>query len=188
MKLFLCLMFFSVTASAVVKLSADDILKKVDEVRNPSESYHMDVRINSSSEKEDSTFSVSLKGNTKTFVKVKGPKKLIGRNMLMIEENMWVYVPNLKRSVRVSLSQKLIGEAANGDISRMRWTGDYIPKIEKEDKKTYTLFLQQKKKGLTYAKIRATIDKLSFHPIKAQFLTLTGKSVKTAGTYDFAHL
>ncbi len=161
-------------------ITPEEILKKVDDVRNPSESYLMSVRIKSSTESEDSTFVVSLKGNTKTFVKVSGPKKLVGRNMLMIDENMWVYVPNLKRSVRVSLSQKLIGEAANGDISRMRWSGDYNAKIEKEDKRTYTMFLDQKKKGLTYAKIRVTVAKYSFQPLKAEFLTMTGKVVKTA--------
>ena len=48
---------------------------------------------------------------------------------------IWVFIPNLKRSVRVGLSQKLTGQAANGDISRMRWSGDYTPKLLKETKK-----------------------------------------------------
>ncbi len=161
-------------------ITPDGILKKVDEVRNPSESYFMNVRIKSSHETEDSTFSVSLKGNDKTFVKVLGPKKIMGRNMLMINENMWVYVPNLKRSVRVSLGQKLIGEAANGDISRMRWSGDYDARILKGKAEEYNLFLTQKKKGLTYSKIRVRVDKKTFHPIRAEFLTMSEKVVKTA--------
>ena len=44
-------------------------------------------------------------------------------------------MPSLKRAIRVSLSQKLMGEAANGDISRMRWYGDYNVKIEKQTNK-----------------------------------------------------
>lgn len=167
-------------AGNALAIDPTEILQKVDDVRNPAESYFMSVRIKSSTEKEDSTFQVSLKGNDKTLVKVLAPKKILGRNMLMLNENMWVYVPNLKRSVRVSLSQKLIGEAANGDISRMRWAGDYDAKIEKEDKKEYVLFLEQKKKGLTYSKIRARVEKNTFHPLKAEFLTMSGKVVKTA--------
>jgi hypothetical protein len=62
----------------------------------------------------------------------------------------------------------------------MRWSGDYEAKIEREDRKMYTLFLEQKKKGLTYAKIRVTVQKNNFHPQRAEFLTLTGKVVKTA--------
>lgn len=177
MKTLLLSLFVSINAWAI---TADEIIKKVDEIRNPAESYFMNVRIKSSKESEDSTFSVSLKGNDKTHVKVLGPKKLMGRNMLMIDENMWVYVPNLKRSVRVSLSQKLVGEAANGDISRMRWSGDYDAKILKEGKKEYLISLSQKKKGLTYPGVQVLVDKKTFHPVSAAFLTMSGKVVKNA--------
>ena len=115
---------------------ATDLLVEVDKYRNPSDAYSMSVKIISSSEKEDSSFLVYLKGNDKTLIKVLSPKKTLGRNMLMIGENMWVYIPNIRRSVRVSLSQKLTGEAANGDISRMRWAGDYTHKVEKKDATT----------------------------------------------------
>lgn len=169
-------------------ITPNEILQKVDEVRNPSDSYSMNVKIKSSKEKEDFSFLVFLKGNDKTLVKTLGPKKIMGRHMLMLEENMWVFVPNLKRSVRVSLSQKLVGEAANGDISRMRWFGDYEAKIEKEDAKQFVLFLEQKKKGLTYPKIRAFVEKKTFHPIKADFLTLTGKVIKTSEYLDYKEL
>jgi len=177
MKTLLLSFLFSINAWSI---TADEIIKKVDDIRNPAESYYMNVRIKSSKEAEDSTFSVSLKGNDKTHVKVLGPKKLMGRNMLMIDENMWVYVPNLKRSVRVSLSQKLVGEAANGDISRMRWSGDYDAKMLKEGKKEFLLSLTQKKKGLTYPGVQVQVDKKTFHPIKAAFLTMSGKVVKNA--------
>ena len=177
-----------ISTSAFANLDPKEILKKVDEVRNPSESYFMDVRIKSTSEKEDSTFNVSLKGNSKTFIKVLGPKKLMGRNMLMVDENMWVYVPNLKRAVRVPLSQKLIGEAANGDISRMRWSGDYDVMVEKEDSKMWTLLLKENKKGLTYTRIRVTVEKANFHPMIAEFQTSEGKVLKTAEYKNYKNL
>lgn len=185
MKWLLLITLYSLNAWSV---TPDEILKNVDDVRNPSNSYSMNVRIKSPKESEDFTFLVYLKGNDKTLVKTLGPKKIMGRHMLMLEENMWVFVPNLKRSVRVSLSQKLVGEAANGDISRMRWFGDYEAKIEKEDDKQFILFLEQKKKGLTYPKIRAFVEKKTFHPIKAEFLTLTGKVIKTSEYSDYKDL
>jgi outer membrane lipoprotein-sorting protein len=185
MKFIILILIFCPTLWAI---SPEDILKKVDEIRNPAESYHMNVRIKSSGEPEDSLFTVALKGNDKTLVKVQAPKKLLGRNMLMLDENMWVYVPNLKRSVRVSLSQKLIGEAANGDISRMRWAGDYDAEIVKETKKDYELFLTQKKKGLTYAKIRTWVGKNDYRPIRAEFLTMSGKVLKTAEYKTFKEI
>lgn len=163
--------------------AAEDLLKEVDSYRNPSESYSMAVTITSSGESEPSKFLCYLKGNDKTLVKVLGPKSNLGRNMLMIGENMWVYVPNIRRSVRVSLNQKLTGEAANGDISRMRWAGDYKHKVESKDKKEMKLLLEALKEGLTYAKIRVWISAKDKRPLKADFLTLSGKTIKTA-TYE----
>jgi outer membrane lipoprotein-sorting protein len=162
---------------------ADDLLLEIDKYRNPSDAYSMHVRIVSTTEKEESSFLVYLKGSDKTLIKVLGPKKTLGRNMLMIGENMWVYIPNIRRSVRVSLSQKLTGEAANGDISRMRWAGDYTHKIEKKEAKQWQLSLEATKKGLTYSKINVWIDANDKRPLKAEFLTLSGKIIKTA-TYE----
>lgn len=181
MKLFAFSFALMITSAAL----AADLLEEVDKYRNPSESYSMQVRIESSNEKEPASFLVYLKGNNKTLTKVLGPKKNLGRNMLMIGENMWVYVPNIRRSVRVSLSQKLTGEAANGDISRMRWAGDYSHKIEKKNPKEWQLFLEATKKDLTYAKIRAWIDAKDKRPLKAEFLTLSGKVIKTATYEDY---
>ena len=161
-----------------------DLLEEVDKYRNPSDAYLMQVRIVSPKE-EDASFLVYLKGNDKTLIKVLGPKKNIGRNMLMIGENMWVYVPNIRRSVRVSLNQKLTGEAANGDISRMRWAGDYSYKVENKTAKEWELFLEAKKQGLTYSKIKVWIDAKDKRPLKAEFLTLSGKVIKTATYEDY---
>ena len=162
---------------------SSDLLEEVDSFRNPSDSYAMNVRIVSSNESEEAKFLVYLKGNTKTLIKVLGPKKNMGRNMLMIGENMWVYVPNIKRSVRVSLNQKLTGEAANGDISRMRWAGDYTHKVVKKGKEEIELFLEANKPGLTYSKIKVWISAKDKRPLKAEFLTLSSKVIKTA-TYE----
>lgn len=172
---------FSLAQAQVPK----DVLQKVDAVRNPAESYRMDVKVVSSDETEPAQFQVFLKGNDKTLVKVLGPRKNLGRNMLMLGENMWVYIPNLKRAVRVSLSQKLTGQAANGDISRMRWHGDYTATMESQDKTAWALHLKSTKKGLTYDQLRVWVEKKTFHPLKAHFLTVSGKIVKEAQYTDY---
>jgi len=177
--LFFCFILF------VAQAWADDLLQEIDQYRNPSDAYSMSVKIVSSHEKEESSFLVYLKGNNKTLIKVLGPKKNLGRNMLMIGENMWVYVPNIRRSVRISLNQKLTGEAANGDISRMRWAGDYSHKVEKKDAKQWQLMLAATKEGLTYSKIRVWVAAKDKRPLKAEFLTLSGKIIKTATYEDY---
>lgn len=159
--------------------SPDEVMRNADAIRNPAESYFINVDvIDSDDPGEPHKFNVAIQGNDKTRIETLLPKRDRGRNMLMLNENMWVYIPNLKREVRVSLNQKLTGEAANGDISRMRWTGDYNPIIENENDHEWQLLLTANKKGLTYDKIRVWVDKQNFRPLRGEYLTGAGKLLK----------
>lgn len=175
----LATVIFLTSAQASAEESAAEILKKADAIRNPGNSYFMKVEVKSTgNEDEPSIYEVFLKGNSKTLVKALAPARDKGRNMLMIDEDMWAYVPNLKRAVRVSLNQKLSGQTANGDISRTRWTGDYTPTIESSDAKYWKLYLKADKKGLTYDRIRVWVQKKTYKPEKAEYLSLSDKVLK----------
>lgn len=168
---------------------AEEIVRRADEVRNPADSYYLRVLV-TTSDRPDSPaeFEVSLQGNAKTLIKTVRPAKDRGRNLLMKGTDMWAYIPNLKRAVRVSLSQRLAGQAANGDISRMRWSGDYDARIERQDDKTWTLFLTANKAGLTYAKLRVVVEKGTYHPLRAEYLTIAGTPLKRAEFASYQEL
>jgi outer membrane lipoprotein-sorting protein len=160
--------------------SPEEILRHADDVRNPAESYFVRCIVKSSSASDDTEVEVSIQGNARTLMKTVRPARDRGRLGLMVDEDMWAYIPNLGRSVRISLAQRLVGQAANGDIARCRWSGDYAPTIEAETPQAWTLLLTATKKGLTYEKIRAWIEKGSYHPLHAEFLTPAGKPLKRA--------
>lgn len=159
-------------------ISSDEIIRKADEVRNPSKSYFLDIAVTSKGDGNLHRFRVALNGNKQTRIETLEPAKDRGRNMLMLDENMWVFMPKLKRAVRVSLNQKLTGEASNGDISRLRWSGDYAATLESETDSEWVISLVANKKGLTYSRIKVWIRKDNFHPIKGEYLTLAGKVLK----------
>ncbi|MFK7823294.1 MAG: outer membrane lipoprotein-sorting protein [Oligoflexales bacterium] len=178
-RFFSCLLLIVLSDVAWAKIDAAAILKEADAIRNPKEDFQMLVTIQSSGG-EEKEFKVMTKGNNRTIVETLAPRRDKGRDLLMVDENMWVFIPNLKRTVRVSLNQKLSGEAANGDISRMRWAMDYAAKIVGSDVKSWTLLLEANKKGLTYEKIIAFVEKGSFRPLGAKYLTKSGKVLKDA--------
>jgi outer membrane lipoprotein-sorting protein len=158
---------------------AATILKKADEVRNPSHSFRLKVRVSTAG--EDATeLDVSIKGKDKTFLKTLAPARDRGRDMLMLGEDMWLALPKAKKPVRISLNQKLTGQAANGDISRQRWAGDYVATIERVDGDAWVLLLEAARPKLTYDKIRLWVAKAAFHPLKAEYLTKGGKTLKRA--------
>jgi outer membrane lipoprotein-sorting protein len=150
-------------------------VQKADEIRNPSNSYEMVVKV-IDADLAESVLQVFLKGQDKTLIVTKEPLRDKGRNMLMLDRDFQTYIPNLKRSLRLSLSQKLSGQVANGDISRTRWFGDYDVTLEKTTGE-HQLLLKGKKENLTYASLRLWLEVGSNRPLRAEYLALDGQTV-----------
>lgn len=165
-------------------LTADQIVERADEIRSPSSAFQMDVEVESS-DGGTSKFQVDIGGTDSTLIKSRAPAREIGKNILMVGQDMWAYLPNIRRSVRVALNQKLSGQAANGDISRMRWRGDYSASIESQDATSWTLLLKAKTSGMTYDSIRVWIAKDSFRPLRGEFLTSAGRPLKRIKYEDY---
>lgn len=163
-------------------LSPAEMVKKADEIRNPAESYEMKIKVETS--ENTSVFQVFLKGQDKTLIVTKEPARDKGRNMLMLDRDFHAYVPNLKRSMRLSLAQKLSGQVANGDISRTRWYGDYDVSKEAETGEEVQLLLKGNKDNLTYAWVRLWLKKGTYAPMRAEYLGLNGKTVLKRASFE----
>lgn len=167
--------------------TAEQILQKADEIRAPSESYRMLVSVDSS-DKSQFRFEIKIGGKDTSLIRTLEPSREVGKNFLMVQEDMWAYVPNIKRSIRVTLNQKLTGQAANGDISRMTWVGDYGASLESETPQHWILMLKAQKRGLTYDGIRVWIDKSNFRPLNGEYLTTQGKVLKKVTFTDYKEI
>lgn len=178
------LVFSSLTATAA---SPEQMVQAADKIRNPSDSYEMQIQVETS--EGTSVFDVSLKGQDKTMIITKEPARDKGRNMLMLDRDFHAYIPNLKRSMRLSLAQKLSGQVANGDISRTRWAGDYAVTKESENADEVQLLLKGSKDNLTYAWIRLWLKKSNSQPLRADYLGLDGKTIlKRASFEDYKNI
>lgn len=154
---------------------AESWVQAADRIRNPSGSYQMRIAVENDGQKSE--FEVYLKGQDKTLIVTKEPARDRGRNMLMLDRDFHAYIPNLKRSMKLSLAQKLSGQVANGDISRTRWFGDYDVKFEKSEGQEHQLLLKARKPNLTYEWIRLWLRQSDSRPMRAEYLALNGKTV-----------
>lgn len=167
--------FSCLSQMTVAAPTADQMIKRADDIRNPGESFVMKVEIKDKD--SSSKFDVYLKGKDKTLIVVQEPARDRGRNMLMLDRDFHSYVPNLKRSVRLSLSQKLSGQVSNGDIARTRWHGDYSAKIVETNNNETKLFLKAQKENLTYDQMHLWVKTKTAEPIRADYLALDGKTI-----------
>lgn len=176
----LALVLFLRPSVSTAGLDANQILKAADEIRNPSESFKMQVQLKDAEHEYE--YDVLVKGKEKSIIVSKKPAREAGRNMLMLNRDFYLYMPNLKRSMRLSLSQKLSGQVSYGDVARTRWYGDYDIESSSVNKDgVVELNLLANKTGLTYERIKLEVDQKTERPLKAQYLSRDGKVIlKTA--------
>ena len=186
------LSFTSILLSPVFAfaLSADEIVAKADERRLPQGTLSFNVAVadyEGQSEPRKTKYQVLNKSNQASLVETVFPERQRGRKLLMEDESLWFYTPDIRRAARVSMQQKLTGEIANGDLSRTNLAGDYSAKIvgmqTVNGVEAYHLDLRAKREGVTYSRLEYWVAKKDYLPIKAVFYAVSGKVLKT-GTFS----
>lgn len=169
--------------------AGNKLVSQADKFRGLVASFSSFTRVVSQDgqEKTDHTYSVKVKEKGSVLVEQIFPERARGRKLLMKDLDMWLYTPQLKKSIRVNLQQKLTGEVSNGDISRTNFAGDYDATILKRDDKAKAVVLEllATDKRVTYNKIHYWVENKTSKPIKAEFFALSGRLLKTAAYSDF---
>ncbi len=174
---------------------AAEIVAKADEIRFPREGFQVDVTVDSTiggETLEPRLYRIMSKGNENTIIQTLEPAVERGQNMLMRGRELWVYMPSVSQPVRLSLSQRLTGQVANGDLARANFSGDYeakflrIEPIDGQDH--YVLELTAAARGVTYPKVLYWVRVADHHPHKAEFYAVSGRLLKTCIFEEFQDL
>lgn len=120
----------------------------------------------------------------KTRVDFVAPARIKGQSVLMLSRNMWFIKPGLQKPVPISPRQRLLGQAANGDIASTDYAGDYSARADGEEaidgERCIVLELTAREKNTTYDRIRYWVSTARKVGLKAEFYTVSGKHFKTA--------
>ena len=178
-----------VSHAAPATPDAEALLKHSDTFRNGWPAYVVRVKITdfeSGKPDEEHLYEVSQKGTDKTYVDFMSPREK-GEHLLMLGDDMWVYLPDTSRPVRITPLERLTGDASNGDVARTNYAADYSPGFLRTEKvgavECYVLDLTAKRKGATYQRILYWLRVPDARPVRAEFYLTSGKHVKSA-TFD----
>ncbi|HVT05423.1 MAG TPA: outer membrane lipoprotein-sorting protein [Thermoanaerobaculia bacterium] len=183
------LVLATMVASLSLSLYADDaaaILRRVDQNRNPLNSFSVDVELTSLSgaKSQTSRFRVLGKDADKSLVEFTAPEGEKGKFLLMLRDGMWIYLPSASRPIRISPLQRLMGQASNGDVARTAFTVDYTPVSVTEEVldgvPAWVLDLKAKSSGIAYDRVRLWVNRASSEPLRADFYVASGKLIKRA--------
>lgn len=187
-------------ASAGVAGAAPDaqaILAASDAIRNPGKPFSLTttlVEYRKGQQVDGNTLSVYSKadpnsGQFRSLIRFIAPARDANKLMLKNGNDLWFFDPSSKASIRLSPQQRLLGQAANGDVVTVNLAKDYQAQMAAEEsvldgdrqtRRCYRLALAAVSADVTYHHIEMWLDASNSRPVKARFYTESGQLLKTA--------
>jgi len=181
--LLFCLAGISAAGSGDTQVKA--MLQRADQARGNLGGivWSITITTNEDGSKESRGLLVKVKKNN-SLARFTSPASVSDRMVLMVDRNMWFIRSGLKKPVSLSPRQKLLGDAANGDIASTNYVEDYTATLIGDEnvhgEPCALLDLRAAGKNVTYDRIRYWVSRERNVGVKAEFYTLSGKLFKTA--------
>jgi outer membrane lipoprotein-sorting protein len=179
------LLVLSILVTGVPVYAAIDgtqLLKQIDRNLNPEsyEMYRKLINIEPNGRKMEYTFYSVKKGLDKIAGLFLAPASDKGRSTLRLGDNMWLYIPNVGKPIRITSLQSVIGGIFNNaDILSLDYSAEYdVQKVE-EPENEYLLYLKAKTKTVAYDRLKMWVDKDKKLPTKIECLTEASMLIKT---------
>lgn len=167
-------------------LTPQEMLQRATETLYPG-SYRMEAEMTTSRPgKKDQVYRmVSLKkGDDKALIEFTYPAAERERKILRVKDNLWMYMPSIKRAIRIAPKDRLLGgDVSNNDMTRVDFNVDYTAsltgKVDFEGKKVAHLTLKAKNPSVPYDRVEFLVDAQSYIPYKMSLYTQSGMLLKT---------
>ena len=169
-------------ALPVYALDGTALLKQADRNLSPDnyESYRKLINIEPDGKKKEFTFFTVKKGIDKVASLFIAPASEKGRSTLRLGDNMWLYIPNVGKPIRITSLQSVVGGVFNNsDILQLDYAAEYdVEKVE-EKSSEYLLYVKAKTKTVAYDRLKIWADKKNVLPTKIECLTEANMLIKT---------
>jgi outer membrane lipoprotein-sorting protein len=158
------------------------LLKDMDRNLNPEsyETYRKLINIEPDGRKKEYTLFTVKKGEDKVAALFLAPASENGRSTLRLGDNMWLYIPNVGKPIRITILQSVVGGVFNNaDILNLDYAAEYDVEKVDESGSEYLLFAKAKTKTVAYDRLKIWIGKEKKVPLKIECLTEANMLIKT---------
>ena len=158
------------------------LLEKMDRNLNPEsfEAYRKLVNIEPNGRTKEFVLYTVKKGADKVAALFLSPASEKGRSTLRLEDNMWLYIPNVAKPIRITSLQSVVGGVFNNsDILRLDYAAEYtVEKMEDVDGEL-VLHCKARTTAVAYDRLRIQLEKKRLLPLRIDCLTEAGMLIKT---------
>jgi len=169
-------------AAPALAVDGNSLLLQVDRNLNPDlyESYKKLINIEPNGKKKEFILFTVKKGKDKVAAMFLSPASEKGRSTLRLGENMWLYIPNVGKPIRITSLQSVVGGVFNNsDILRLDYTSEYNVEEVEDIGGEYILHLKAKTKTVAYDKLKMWVHREKLVPVRIECLTEASMLVKT---------
>lgn len=169
------------TAPAMA-VDGKEILQKVDRNLNPEsyEMYRKLINIEPDGTKKEFVLYTVKKGRDKMIALFLSPASEKGRATLRLGDNMWLYIPNVGKPIRITSLQSVVGGVFNNsDLLRLDYSNEYDVTSLIDDGDLYQLELKAKTGTVAYDKLEMTVVKKDLIPTEIKCFASAGLLIKT---------
>ncbi len=184
-------------AAAAADPSPQEILGAADRVRNPDQPFRLTATFTeyvNGKPRDRVVLIVYAREDKQTeqfrnLVRYADPPRDVGKMVLLNAPHLWFYDPASKTSVRISPQQRLIGQAATGDVLTVNLARDYAAKLvgteilqdaDRKDRDCWHLDLAAASEDAIYSRIEFWIERDTARSVKAKFYSDSGRLLKIA--------
>lgn len=182
--------------AALAAPDAQKILADSDAIRNPGKPFRVDTELIEyrHGKKVDTTKlavysrAAESSGQFRSLVRFLAPARDVNKLMLKVGNELWYYDASNKSTIRIPPQQRLLGQAANGDVVTVNFSKDYVAEYmgeeeirdgERAQRRCHRLKLVARTDDVMYPHIDIWVDTALSRPVKAQFNSDSGRLLKT---------
>ncbi|MEA3384509.1 MAG: outer membrane lipoprotein-sorting protein [Campylobacterota bacterium] len=163
-------------------LLAANLLEQIDKKMAPgsSESYKKLINIEPDGTKKEFLLYQARKGSDKMVSAFLKPESEKGRTTLRVGDNMWLYLPEVGKAIRITSMQSVVGGVFNNsDIMRLDFGTEYDIVSQKDNGDEIVVVTKAKTDTVAYDKLIMKVDKKTITPKEIECYTSTGMLIKT---------
>ena len=163
-------------------LDGNGILAQVDRNLAPDsyEMYRKLINVEPDGSRKEFVLYTAKKGRESMIALFLAPPTDLGRTTLRLGDNMWLYIPEVGKPLRITSLQSVVGGIFNNsDLMRLEFSTEYDVQGIEEQGEEYLLDLKAKTGAVAYDQLKMRVDRKLLLPTVIEAYAASGMLLKT---------
>jgi len=182
MALRVLILYLILAAGPAWGLDGTAILAQVDRNLAPDsyEMYRKLINQEPDGSRKEFVLYTAKKGRESMIALFLAPPTDLGRTTLRLGDNMWLYIPEVGKPLRITSLQSVVGGIFNNsDLMRLEFSAEYDVQGIEEQGEEYLLDLKAKTGAVAYDQLKMRVDRKLLLPTVIEAYAASGMLLKT---------